>query len=238
VESNCRWSDFPASWRAMWARVRDHFTEAELRECEALIRITAPDAEFRAAIVDAAFWAGFFNAAPPRRAAIVRKEIARLAAHFEKAVTALEQLSLCAKEIAKEIPLPLTGDRAPGPWATLLDAGAIDCLRGFAGAARRGAECVPVDVDRGGPSERRIAFRVFVSVLATGFGRATGRPAAVSWNEYDLRYQGRFFDLVERLLPLVNSIVGEGFAAKNANARGKAIQRALARMDRTPAVPP
>jgi hypothetical protein len=90
--------------------------------------------------------------------------------------------------------------------------------------------------DAGGPP-KMVAFGIFVRLLADAFGRATGHRAGMTWHEHRERYEGRFWELIEVLLPVAKLVIGEGFAPKTPSARGKAIQRWLDRMDTTKAAP-
>jgi hypothetical protein len=74
------------------------------------------------------------------------------------------------------------------------------------------------------------AFAVLARGLAQALQNATGRPAKVTWNAHRDRYEGKFFDLVEIILPTARDIAEEVTGrllpvSKTVGARGKFLQR-------------
>jgi hypothetical protein len=214
-----------------WPRVRDEFSEAELSECEGLVGLKHPNAEFRAAITDAVFLALCLHTSPPKRASTVRKEMTLLAKRAVEAATALQQLSAAFDQA---VPLLRSRDAPPEPAATLMASATLDHLRSLAEAARQSAQGTKADV---GGRTRMVAFDIFIRTLADAFGRATRQPAGLTWNPDDTSYEGRFWDLVDRVLPRAEMIAGK-FAPESHIALGRQIQRILTRMDITSATRP
>jgi hypothetical protein len=237
VNSNRRLSDharasIAGNLRAgmTWGRVRAEFLEPQLAECEALVGLKQPHPDFRAAIVDASFLALCLHSAPPKRPAVVRKEMAGLAKRATEAASALRRLN-------EEPAAPwhrFTAEPPPEPLATLLAPATLDRLRDLAEVAQWCADHVLMDV--GGPG-RKVAFDIFIRVLADAYLQATGRPAGLTWSEYRNRYEGKFWALIDQLLPTVSALVGDSFAPLTELARGRQIQRILTLMDTSPTTP-
>jgi hypothetical protein len=90
-------------------------------------------------------------------------------------------------------------------------------------------ESAEVIKDAGGPTPY-LAFRALAKGLAAVFRSATGHSVGITWNNYDNLYEGRFFRLVEDLLPAARKMAqlktGQPLLEpKTSNARGKYIQR-------------
>jgi hypothetical protein len=82
----------------------------------------------------------------------------------------------------------------------------------LAAAARRYAKAFS---DTGGAPKKYPAFDallfgepVFGNGLAHAYQPATGDDAKVTWNNHDERYEGRFLDLVEKVLRVASNIAG------------------------------
>ena len=68
--------------------------------------------------------------------------------------------------------------------------------------------------------------------LVKAFENATGRSAGVTWNYPDTRYEGKFFRLVEDVLPVAREVPQAATeqpmpSPQTPNARGKYIQRVI-----------
>jgi hypothetical protein len=134
------------------------------------------------------------------------------------AATALQQLSEALDQTVFHDLLPESSLTAPS------------ALHGLAAFARQAAGILK---DKGGRS-RMAAFDLFIRLLADTFGRAAGCPAGLTWSEHRSCYQGRFWELIEHVLPRAKMIAGDGFAPAGDIARGRQVQRVLTRMDKTP----
>ncbi len=79
--------------------------------------------------------------------------------------------------------------------------------------------------DKGG-APKMLAFDILVRGLARAYQHATGRAAKVTWNEHRYCYEGRFFNLVEAVLPSARALAGKEPPMRFPNtplARGKYI---------------
>jgi hypothetical protein len=80
---------------------------------------------------------------------------------------------------------------------------------------------------RAGGAPKMIAFEILVKRLAAIFRRAIGRAAKVTWNAHKERYEGKFVNLVEAVLPIALECaerLGPGMPCpRTARARGKYI---------------
>jgi hypothetical protein len=205
------------------ALLLDAISESELRKCEELIGLRKPIPEFRQGIADAIFLSGCLHRAAPKRASTVRSEFKAIERQATAAAKSLEQLSTA---LAQTILCGLLPDSLSSLMAPL----AIDSLYALATATGQAADRLN---DRGGRA-RMTAFDTFIRLLADAFARATGHPAGLTWSEHRNRYEGLFWDLIDRLLPKAEIIAGGGFAPVGDIARGRQAQRILTAMDKTP----
>jgi hypothetical protein len=207
-----------------WALVLNAFSETELRGCECAIGLIKPNPQFRVGIANGVFVALCFRAAPPKRASTVRSEFKTVAKQAAAAATSLQRLSAALDQT-------MLHDQLPEPLASLMAPPALHLLRGLAEIARQAADTL-----KGTPGRPlAMAFDVFIRQLADTFTRATGKPAGLTWSSYRNRYEGRFWNLIECVLPRTKTIVGDGFAPQDSIARGRQVQRILTAMDKTPA---
>ena len=90
--------------------------------------------------------------------------------------------------------------------------------------------------DRGGRL-KMAAFDRLIRSLARVFEEATGKRAALTYSPYRSRYEGRFWEFVESVRPIAAAIIEPLAEPRTDLARGKFIERALARasMDKTSA---
>jgi hypothetical protein len=183
-------------------RFREHVTEA-LHRCM-LIHIIAPNRTYK-------------------RAADVKKDFRALA---KAAIVAAKKL-YDVEGILNRLP-PMYHNPAfrlaHPPFSVTFE------LEGLAEEARR---CAEVQVDCGGDLQRMEAFRALVQGLEQAVQHATGKPVTVTWSAHRERYEREFFGLVEIICPTVREIAEELTGrplqiSKNANARGKFLQRAKA----------
>jgi hypothetical protein len=82
-------------------------------------------------------------------------------------------------------------------------------------------------MEKGG-APKMLEFRILVLGLIPAFERATGRAARVTWHEHRSRFEGRFFTLVEDVLPLARKFERQDRPMripKSQNARGKYIHK-------------
>jgi hypothetical protein len=104
------------------------------------------------------------------------------------------------------------------PWFYALSS--IAEMAGFIAGAMSGK-------DKGGAPEM-LAFRTLIKGLKRAFERATGSAAAVTWDPRRSRYEGKFVNLVEAVLPLAVPAAGEERPMRCpafAKARGKYIHK-------------
>jgi hypothetical protein len=201
------------------------FSHSELQAIEREIGLQRPDPEFRTAIADAIVFCACVHAVPSKRYADIRKEltgIQKRAAAAASAVAALrDALHTAAMGEALKKHAPSLND------AEFKELGA---RAGRAAAALVGK-------DKGGRPQMR-AFDGLVRLLADAFSRATGDRATITWHEHHRQYEGRFWTLVEAVLPKAAAFAalsGRPLAQPNSpTARGKFIQRhTFGSMDKT-----
>jgi hypothetical protein len=194
-----------------------------LDQCEETIGLNRQDPEFRRYIADIVMLSSVVHERPLERPGDVRKQHAIVE---KRARTAAAELKRLTEAITTFGPLCYLSETTlfrlnrdvviPG----LLDLAEV--------AQRATAECQ----DRGGRS-KMAGFDFFVRFLADAFGRATERRAGITWNAHRSRYEGRFWDLLESVLPYALAYAGDGFAPIETGARGKQVQRILSAMDKT-----
>ncbi len=198
--------------------------ETKLQGWETLVGLDRPNAEFRERIADAIFWAVCFHHLRPKRARVVRNDLRSIERRANAAVAGLTELSgeLQRSTFAR--------------WPEFLEprlarlASAIDVLQTLAADAGRRAD--KVGPDKGGPT-KSWAFDDLITLVADAFEFATGQPATVTWSQHRERYEGKFCDLTEQVLPCVEKSVGSRIAPKSARTRGREIQKILTAIGKT-----
>jgi hypothetical protein len=174
----------------------------------------------------------FLHAPPPRRISEIRAELILVGKYAAATADALRQLSTA---ISKSVLQDALFEALPGV-AELIAPSALDHLRALAGIAEHFGERWR-GKDRGGPT-KMYAFDSLVRLLADAFARATGHRASLTYDAHQDKYTGKFWDLVETVLPKVGAIAEQGGRSlaqpSNRGARGTFIQRVLVSMDKTP----
>jgi hypothetical protein len=157
-----------------------------------------------------------------KRFSVLGKELARV----DKAASAAAK-SMRRLQIALDNLTPVYRDavfkRLEMPIRTALH---LDTLSNS--AAIRAKACKRFD--KGGGSNKMLEFAMLVRGLVEAFEMATGRAAKVTLNQHNNKYEGRFVNLVETMLPLAQTCA-EKFrwqipCPSSQRARGKYIYEA------------
>jgi len=204
-------------------------------KCEQILNLPSPCPQLRAGIVFAACWAIIADGeARSKRLSNYRRDLKTVHQTAAAAVTTAERLSGSLGEVA------------PGYRAIMLDhftrqgcldlAETVTSLRKMSAIAEAHLEGISAMRDAG--PRRRLGFEFLVKGLADTFADVTGRRAAVSKNPYRERYEGNFLVLVETIVRVLSDIAEASNRAlphpKTNGALGKAIERILRPIDKTP----
>jgi len=207
--------------------------------CEWAIRVGSPRIDFRSDLVEAVCVCVLM--ARQKRTSELRRELTRLSQRAQAAAAALDRLRDAITSVAADHRDLLfdelrLGDTTDSDWVLATIAPAPELVqqwRRLASGAQRLGNSLK---DRGGP-QPFLGFKLLVLGLADAFGRATNRPAAITWDAHRERYRGRFWDLVELVRPIAGAIATRRGTPlpqpATDQARGKFIERVLQRMDIT-----
>jgi hypothetical protein len=219
-----------------WASTLRVFSESELQGCERAVGLDRPNPEFRAGIADAVAICIWLHAIRPRRYSEIRQEFILFAKRAETVALALQQLSAMLDSASRNLLL----EQFAAIFAELIAPSAPDHLRKLAATAERFAESLR-GKDQGG-APRMHAFAALIRFLADAFTRATGGAGGITYSPYEERYEGPFWDLVEVVLPKVETIAEQGgrrlARPSTKGACGKYIVRVLRSVDKTPTAAP
>jgi hypothetical protein len=160
--------------------------------------------QFKQDIVQALVESISFHLAPkPKKYSELRRQMLRLDKAAASAAKAVRRLHLVFEKvdpiyrdaILKQKSMLVSPLKNALTLQSLSDSAHI-YSRGFAVAGAGGAP-------------KMIAFEILVKGLATAFRRVVGRPAKVTWNAHQLRYEGKFVRLVETALPIAQQCVAQ-----------------------------
>jgi hypothetical protein len=190
-------------------------------------------------LIDAVMTCISWHLNPIDRLAEHRRRMRMAANRANAAAFALQELSTSIDQIGRDgWLLRLKGTGLPDPTDPRIIADLHNLGAGLDRMLARGAFR-----DEGG-RPKMLAFARLIQSLARVFEDSTGERAGLTLNQHadPPRYEGRFWDLVEIVRPIVAEIIARSrtgaFAEPNSGrARGKFIERMLARtaMDKTPA---
>jgi len=199
----------------------DENVEADIEQCRRLIApsvrrraeqfaeaagLQQASSQFQKEIIEAILWCTVTHALAPssKRVSATRKVFQRVGKAAAAAETALDRLRRALDELPPKyrellnaqlqfpakIALSIVANQAP--W--------FHALPSVADSAVMAAKVLK-GTDKGG-APQMVAFRWLVLYLARAFAHATGRPAKVTSHPHRERFEGKFVNLVEEVLPL------------------------------------
>jgi len=160
---------------------------------------------------------------PRKRLAAYRRELFENARCAEQAAAALEQLSSALGRSGREgWRWRLEREGLPDPTDARTIANLRDLATGFDSMLAKGAFA------DGGGRPKKAAFDILIHGLAPVFKNATGNGATISWDPYQDKYSGKFYDFVEIVRQIAADIIetsGKPLEQPTTHsARGKFIQ--------------
>lgn len=137
----------------------------------------------------------FFHLAPkPTSAKELRMQMLRLANAARKAAEAVREVQSALDQV-DQIYRKAILEQKPQLAFPLKTAITLQSLSDL-------AHLYVVGATRSGGAPKMIVFEILVRRLSAVFKSATGRAAKVTWNAHKERYEGKFVNLVEAVLPI------------------------------------
>jgi hypothetical protein len=212
-----RSDDFDDIRRAIEVVIRPH-----VPEYERTIGLTRSGPQFLEDLVEAILLCILVAKAPPERLSGTHKKLLSISEDAQAAADILHRLDSAVQQTTVFYPDIRRRFMALGKEAPK--------LRALSTVARAHADMLLPD--KGG-QEGMIAFRTLVKALARTFESATGRPAKVTWNPSEDRYEGKFFNLFEAVFAIAVKLCPKMPHPRTARARGRIIHE----ITRTPRQP-
>ena len=184
------------------------------------IGLTVSSSRLEQELTRALLEAVFFHLAPkPTSAKELRMQMLRLANAARKAAEAVREVQSALDQV-DQIYRKAILEQKPQLAFPLKTAITLQSLSDL-------AHLYVVGATRSGGAPKMIVFEILVRRLSAVFKGATGRAAKVTWNAHKERYEGKFVNLVEAVLPIAveraERLGTEMAHLRTALARGKYI---------------
>ena len=184
------------------------------------IGLTVSSSRLEQELTRALLEAIFFHLAPkPTSAKELRMQMLRLANAARKAAEAVREVQSALDQV-DQIYRKAILEQKPQLAFPLKTAITLQSLSDL-------AHLYVVGATRSGGAPKMIVFEILVRRLSAVFKGATGRAAKVTWNAHKERYEGKFVNLVEAVLPIAveraERLGTEMAHLRTALARGKYI---------------
>ena len=159
------------------------------------IGLTVSSSRLEQELTRALLEAVFFHLAPkPTSAKELRMQMLRLANAARKAAEAVREVQSALDQV-DQIYRKAILEQKPQLAFPLKTAITLQSLSDL-------AHLYVVGATRSGGAPKMIVFEILVRRLSAVFKGATGRAAKVTWNAHKERYEGKFVNLVEAVLPI------------------------------------
>jgi hypothetical protein len=157
-----------------------------------IVGLSAPSLQFEEDIANALIEVVFFHLAPkPLAPSQSRKQMLRLKKTVASASKAVRRVHFALEQVD---PIYRDAIKEQKPQLDFL----LKTLQSLSDLSDR----YVAGFSRPGGAPKMIAFEILVRRLAAIFEKFTGRAAKVTWNAYERRYDGKFVNLVEAVLPM------------------------------------